>query len=162
MDLRAGPTRKVIRRTCPVCNRQSTHAPPRRDRRGENTCVCIPHAYVYRSVLSREQTRLTLSKLEKTLLRLHSWSRRSDWAVNYCTDQLLTPNFSGGSTLNGTPGGDRWARVLGGQIGWLSEPFTDSTLAALGLRMNLKIQTHGKHEKITPHTEHTTNAAAAR
>ena len=43
-------------------------------------------------------------------------------AVNYCTDQLLTPNFSGGSTLNGTPGGDRWARVLGGQIGWLSDP----------------------------------------
>ena len=37
-------------------------------------------------------------------------------------DQLLTPNFSGGSTLNGTPGGHRWARVLYGQIGWLSEP----------------------------------------
>ena len=32
-----------------------------------------------------------------------------------------TPNFSGGSTLNGTPGWDRWARVLGGQIGWLSD-----------------------------------------
>ena len=38
------------------------------------------------------------------------------------TDQLLTPNVSGGSILNGTPGGDRWARVLGGQIGWLSDP----------------------------------------
>ena len=38
------------------------------------------------------------------------------------TDQLLTPNFSGGSTLNGIPGGDRWARVLCGQIGWLSDP----------------------------------------
>ena len=25
----------------------------------------------------------------------------------------MTPNFSGVSTLNGTPGGDRWARVLG-------------------------------------------------
>ena len=24
--------------------------------------------------------------------------------------------------MNGTPGGDRWARVLGGQVGWLSEP----------------------------------------
>ena len=66
MDLRAVPTRKVIRRTCPVCNRQSTHAPPRRGPRGQNTCVCIPHADVYRSVLSREQTRLALSKLEKT------------------------------------------------------------------------------------------------
>ena len=73
MDLRAGPTRKAIGQTCPVYNRQSTHAPPRRDRRGQNTCVCIPHAYVYRSVLSRKQTRLALSKLEKNLLRLHSW-----------------------------------------------------------------------------------------
>ena len=42
--------------------------------------------------------------------------------MNYCTDQLLTPNFSGGSALNGTPGGDRWARVFCGQIGWLSDP----------------------------------------
>ena len=37
--------------------------------------------------------------------------------VIYFTDQLMTRYFSGGSTLNGTPGGDRWARVLGGQIG---------------------------------------------
>ena len=45
------------------------------------------------------------------------------WVVSYFTDQLMTPcskSFSGGSTVNGTPGGDRWARVLGGQIGWLS------------------------------------------
>ena len=34
----------------------------------------------------------------------------------------MTPYFSGGSTLNGTPGGDRWAGVLGGQIVLLSEP----------------------------------------
>ena len=34
----------------------------------------------------------------------------------------MTPHFSGGNTLNGKPGGDRWARGLGGQIGWLSEP----------------------------------------
>ena len=27
-----------------------------------------------------------------------------------------------GAHLNGTPGGDRWARVLGGQIGWPSDP----------------------------------------
>ena len=42
--------------------------------------------------------------------------------VIYFTEQLMTPYFSGGSTLNGTPGGDRWARVLCGQIGWLSDP----------------------------------------
>ena len=34
----------------------------------------------------------------------------------------MTINFSGASTLNSTPGGDRWARVLGGQIGCLSDP----------------------------------------
>ena len=103
MDLRAGPTRKVIRRTCQVCNPQSTHAPPRRDRQGENTRLCITHTYVYWSPLSLDQWRLTLSKLEKNLLRLHSWGQRSDWllgwAVSYCTDQLLTPYVSGASTL---------------------------------------------------------------
>ena len=83
MDLRAGSTRKVIRRTCPVCNPQSTRAPPRRDRWGQNTCVCIPHAYVCRSPLSRDQMQLALSKLEKTMLRLHSWGRRSDWLLGW-------------------------------------------------------------------------------
>ena len=43
------------------------------------------------------------------------------WAVSYFTDQLMTLYFSGGSTINGTPGGDRWVRGLGGKIGWLSE-----------------------------------------
>ena len=53
----------------------------------------------------------------------HAWGLRSDWlAVSDCTDQLLTPIFSGGSKLNGTTVGDRWARVLCGRIGWLSEP----------------------------------------
>ena len=42
------------------------------------------------------------------------------WAdVSYFTYQLMVPYFSGGSTINGTPGGDRWARVLGEKIGWL-------------------------------------------
>ena len=71
VDLRAGSTRKVIRRTWRLCNPQSTYAPPRRDRRGQNTCLCIPHAYVYWSLLSRERWRLALSKLEQNLLRLH-------------------------------------------------------------------------------------------
>ena len=29
------------------------------------------------------------------------------WAVGYFTDYLMTPYFSGGNTINGTPGGDR-------------------------------------------------------
>ena len=68
--------------------------------------------------------------------------------MRYCTGQLLTPNFSGGSTLNGTPGGDRWARVLGGQIGWLSDPFrrVHAGCSETG-STNLKMQTHGKHGK---------------
>ena len=44
------------------------------------------------------------------------------WAVSYFTDQLMASYFSGGSKINGTPCRDRRARVLGGQIGWLSEP----------------------------------------
>ena len=50
-------------------------------------------------------------------IRLASWLG----CVIYFTDQLLTPYLSGGSTMNGT-GGDRWARVLGGQVGLLSDP----------------------------------------
>ena len=81
--------------------------------------------YVYRSFLSREQMRLALWKIEQNMLRLHSLvgsKIRLALRELLCTDQLLTTNFSGGSTLNGTLGGDRWARVLGGQIGWLSDP----------------------------------------
>ena len=115
----------VVSLACPVCNPQSTHAPPRRDRGCQNTCLYIPLAYVCGSVLSREHWRMALSELGKIMLER---TRRigQAWAVlSYYTDQLMTPcskYFSGGSTLNGTPGGDRWARVLGGQIGWLSEP----------------------------------------
>ena len=53
---------------------------------------------------------------------MRSKARLTAWAVRYFTDQQMTPYFSGGSTVNGTLGGDRWARVLGGQIGRLSEP----------------------------------------
>ena len=48
MDLRAGPNRKVIRRTWRLCNPQNAHAPPRRDRGCQNTCFYILLAYVYR------------------------------------------------------------------------------------------------------------------
>ena len=98
--------------------------------------------------------------LEKNLLRLPSWGRRSDWAVSYGTDQLLTPNFSGGSTLNGTLRGDRWARVLFEQIGWLSEPLYRVDADCSGCT-NLKMQTHGKHEKIPPRRKHTTKPTSA-
>ena len=49
-------------------------------------------------------------------------TRLISYAVTYFTDQLKASYFSGGSAINGTPGGDRWAQVLGGQIGRLSEP----------------------------------------
>ena len=60
MDLRAGHTRKVIRRTSRLCNPQNTHAPPRRDRGCQNICLYIPLAYVCRSVLYREHWRMGL------------------------------------------------------------------------------------------------------
>ena len=78
------------------------------------------------------------------------------WAVSYFTDQLMTPcskYFSGGSTPNGTPGGDRWARVLRGQTDWLSDPLHRVDADCPG-STNLKEQTDGKNEKIRP-TENT-------
>ena len=41
-----------------------------------------------------------------------------------------------------------------GRLAGCRSPFTDSMLVALGLRLNLKTQTHGKHGKIRP-TENT-------
>ena len=67
----------------------------------------------------------------------------------YFTDELMTPYFSGGSTLNGTPGGDRWARVLCGQIGWLSEPL-DRVDADCSGCTNFKTWLPAKQEKIRP------------
>ena len=49
--------------------------------------------------------------------------------MSYFTGQLA-PYFSGGSTTNGTPGGDRWAPV--GRLSGCLNPFTESTLTALG------------------------------
>ena len=46
------------------CNPQSTHAPPRRDRGSQNTCLDIPLAVVRRSSMAGKQSRLALSKLE--------------------------------------------------------------------------------------------------
>ena len=63
--------------------------PPLRDRRGQNTCLYIPLAYVCRSALSREKWRLARSKLQKFMLQM---ARRIGpaWAVSYFTDQLIT------------------------------------------------------------------------
>ena len=155
----------MISLACLLCSPHNSEVPPRRDRGCQNTCLCIPHAYVYWSPLSREQWRLALSKREKKLLRLHSWGQRSDWllgrAVSYCTDQLLKPYFSSTSTLNGTPGGDRWARIIGGQIGWLSESLHRFDADCSG-SSNLKMQAHGKHEKNSPHRKHTTKTTSAK
>ena len=111
--------------------------------------------------------RLALSKLEKNVLRLHSLVgseiRLVSWlgCVIYFTDQLMTPYFSGGCTLNGTPGGDRWGRVLCEEIGWLSEPLHRFDAVCSG-STNLKMQTHGKHDKIPLHRKHTTKPTPAR
>ena len=106
----------VGHRDC-ATRRTPTHLPPRRDRGCQNTCLytSIPLAYVCGSVLSRDHWRMALSKLGHFMLER---SRRigQAWVVlSYYTAQLMTPcskYFSSGSTLNGAPGGDRWARVL--------------------------------------------------
>ena len=147
-----------------MCNPQNTHAPPRRDRGCQNTCLYIPLAYVCGSV-SREHWRMALSKLGKFMLERTRRIGQAWVVLSYYTDQLMTPcskYLSGGSTLNGTPGGDRWARVLCGQIGWLPEPLHRVDADCSGCT-NLKMQNHGKNtEKNLPHPKHTTKATAAR
>ena len=64
----AAEREKAICPTCRVCNPQSSHAPPRRDRGGQNTCLDIPLAGVCRSTLSRKQWRLALSNHDFFLL----------------------------------------------------------------------------------------------
>ena len=60
----AAAREKPIYPTRPWCNTQSTHAPPRRDRGAQNTCLDIPPPGACRSDLSLEQWRPALSKLE--------------------------------------------------------------------------------------------------
>ena len=83
-------------------------------------------------------------------IRLASWLG----CVMYFADQLMTPYFSGRSTLNGTPGGDRWARVLCGQIGWLSEPLHRVDADCSGCT-NLKMWLPEKHGKKIRPTQNT-------
>ena len=138
MDLRAGPTRKVIRWTSRLCNPQNTHAPPRRDRGCQNTCLYIPLAYVRGSVLSREHWRMALSELGKNMLERTGRIGQA-WAVlSYHTDQLMTPctkYFSRGSTLNGTSVGIGGREFSVGRLAGCRSPFTESTLTALDVRI---------------------------
>ena len=142
--------------------RTSTHLPAGIEGVRTHARIRIPLAYVCRSVLSREHWRMALSKLGKIIV---GRTRRigQAWAVSYYTDQLMTPcsrYFSGGSTLNGTPGGDRWARILGGQIGWLSEPPHRVGANCSGCtKLNMLLPE--KQQKIPPHREHTTKPTSA-
>ena len=143
----------------PRISPQNKFAPPRWDRGCQNTCLDVSLAYFYRSVLSREQMRLALSKLEKNVLRLHSLVgseiRLVSWlgCVIYFTDQLMTPYFSGGCTLNGTPGGDRWGRVLCEEIGWLSEPLHRFDAVCSGsTNLNCKLMESTKKSRPTKNT----------
>ena len=132
----------------------------------DSTSLYVPLAYVCGSVLSREHWRIALSELGKTMLERTTRIGRAWALLSYYTDQLTTPcakYFSCGSTLNGTHGGDRWARVHRGQIGWLSEPLHRVDADCSGCSTNLKVQTHGKNKmKNPPHPKHTTKATAAR
>ena len=109
-------------RTSPPGSRVSEHMPL------YPFCVHLPEWAVSQSIAT--------GTLEARKFMLERTRRiEQAWALIYFTDQPLTPcskYLSRASTLNGTPGGDRWARFLGGQIGCRG-PFTDSRLTALGL-----------------------------
>ena len=63
----------------------------------------------------------------------------------------MTPYFSGASKINGTPGGDRGARVLGGQIGWLSEPLHRFDAGCSGATNEFENANPWKARKNPPH-----------
>ena len=84
--------------------------------------------------------------------------------MSYIADQLMAPYFSRGRTKNGAPGGDRWARVLGGQIGWLSDPFRRVHVGCSEIRSTNEFEIANSWKartKISPHPKHTTKITAA-
>ena len=123
-------------RTSPPGSRVSEHLPL------YPSCVLLPEWAVSQAIAT--------GALEAQNVILERTRRIGQaWAVMYSTDPLQTPYskyFSGASTLNGTPGGDRWARFFGRQIGWLSEPLHRFEADCSGSR-NLKMQSHGKHDR---------------
>ena len=162
------PTQKVIRRTSRLCNLQNIHAPPRRDRECQNTCLYIPLVYVCRSVLPRGHWRMGLSKLEKIMFERTRRIGQAWTVLSYYTDQLMTPcskYILGGSTLNGIPGGDRWARVLCGQIGWLSDHLRRVHVGCSEIGSTNEFENANswkERKKSSPHPKHTTESTAAR
>ena len=75
------------------------------------------------------------------------------------------PNFSGGSTLNGTPGGNRWARVLGGQIGGLSDPLRRVHAGCSETWSTNEFENANSwkaRKKFSPQPKHTTKFTASR
>ena len=139
-------------RTSPPGSRVSEHMPL------YPSCIRLPRCSVSRA--------LATGALEAwKIYGGRTWRIAQAWAVlSYYTHQLMTPcsnYFSGRSTLNGTPGGNRWARVLCRKIGWLSEPLHRVDADCSGCT-NLEMQTHGKHEKIPLHRKHTTKPTSAR
>ena len=75
----------------------------------------------------------------------------------------MTPYFSGASKINGTPGGDRGARVLGGQIGWLSEPLHRFDAGCSGATNEFENANPWKaRKKKSPHPKHTAKFTAAK
>ena len=118
-------TRKVIRRTWRLC----THRTPTyllAGIEGVRTYAFISLLHISTAVGClasngdwRSRSLKKHLKFERTRMDGTGLSRRE--LATLLINQLMTPYFSGGSTLSGTPGGDRWAGVLGGQIGWLSE-----------------------------------------
>ena len=173
----------LISLACPACNPQSTHAPPPRQwgcqRTHASTSVLLMSTGVFLLIVAGKCDWRSRS-LKKNWLKLHSlvgWKIRLAsllGCVSYFADQLTddTPYFSGASTINSTPDGDRWARVLGGRIGWLSEPLhlVDADccqgLSAIGRALVhenwKKMWLPQKQEKIPPHRKYTTKATAAR
>ena len=81
--LAAALNTEMISLTCSVCSPHNRFGRSRRDRRGQNTRLCIFHVYVCRNPLFCEQMRLVLWKPENNILRIPSWERRSDWPFGW-------------------------------------------------------------------------------
>ena len=134
MDLPAAITLKAICPTWRCRNPQSSHAPPRRDRGGQNTCLDIPLAGVCRCALSRKQQwRLALSKLD-FLFEVGKYEDRTGLGC----EVLYRSNNSRHISQVGAQQMVHLVEIGGrefsaGRLAGCRSPFTESTLIALGL-----------------------------